>query len=71
MFQEIASVKKTILIIGSEGVKKQSQDLPCPSERLFKPGLRPDGSINMVKVLSSRFEQGFGPFTLLFVEGSF
>ena len=70
MLQEIASVKKRINTIGSEWVNTQSQDLAYHSERLFKPELRPHGSINMVKLLSSRFEQGFGPFTMLFVEVS-
>ena len=61
MLQEIASVKKRINTIGSEWVNKQSQDLAYHSERLFKPELRPQGSINMVKVLSLWFQHCFIP----------
>ena len=68
--QEIVSVKNRILIISSQFLKKQSQDFAYHLERLFKPELSSQGSINMVKLLSFNFEQCFGPFTILLVERS-
>ena len=38
--------------------------------RLFQPELSSQGLTNIVKVLSFSFEQCFGPFTILLVEGS-
>ena len=35
--KRIASFKKRILVIGSQGVNKQSQDFAYPSKRLFQP----------------------------------
>ena len=40
------------------------------SQRNFKPQLYSQRSINMVKDVSFRFENCFGPFTVLLVEGS-
>ena len=70
MLEQIASVKKRIVAIGSQWVKKQSQDFAYHSEYLFQPELLSQGSINMVKFMSFSFEQCFGPFTMLLVEGS-
>ena len=50
--------------------KNKSWDFAYHSERLFKPEVPSQGSIDMVKVLSFSFEQCFGPLTMLLVEGS-
>ena len=52
MLQEIASVKKRIVVIGSEWVNKKSEDFEYHWERPFQPELPSQGSINIVKVLS-------------------
>ena len=64
-----AYFQKRILVIDIQCVKKESQDFPYNSERLFQPELLSRESINMVKVLSFSFEQCFGPFNMLLVEG--
>ena len=64
----IVSIKKRILVIGSQWDKKQSEYFMYHSERLFQTGLRTHWSISMVKVLSFRFQQCFSPFTMLLVQ---
>ena len=61
----IVSIKKTILFITSQWVKKRSWDSEYNSKRLLKPELPSQGSINMVEMLSLGFEQCFGSFTML------
>ena len=46
------------------------KELAYHSERLFKPELASQGSINIVKVLSFSFEKCFSPFAMLLVKGS-
>ena len=60
-----------MLIIGTEWVNKQFEDLAYNSVILFNPEWPSQVSINMVKVLSTSFEQCFDPFTILLVKGSF
>ena len=67
MLQWIAFVNKTIPVIGSQLANKQSKEFPYHSEKFFQPELRSQWSINMVKVLSFRFQQCFGPFPILHV----
>ena len=55
--------------MGRPWVKKQSQDFANYSERLFQPDFASKGSINMIKVLSFKCYQCFGPFAMLLVEG--
>ena len=64
-----ASFKKTILVIDSQWVNKESQDFPYKSERNFQPELFSRASINMVKVLYFSFEQCLGPFIMLLLKG--
>ena len=71
MLQQPACVRKGILLIGSHRINQQSEDFAYHSEKFFQPELPSQGSINMVKVLSFRFQQCFGPFTMLLVERSF
>ena len=71
MLQQPACVKKGILLIGSHRVNQQSEDFAYHSEKFVQPELPSQGSINMVKVLSFRFQQCFGPFTMLLVERFF
>ena len=71
MLQQPACVKKGILLIGSHRINQQSEEFAYHSEKFFQPELPSQGSINMVKVLSFRFQQCFGPFTMLLVERSF
>ena len=59
-----------MLVIGSQCVKKMSQDLGYAWERRFPIEFSSQWYINVVKVLSFRFQQCFDPFTLLLVEGS-
>ena len=66
MWQQIASVKKRILILGIEWFEKQPYDFAYDSERFFKPEL----PLPLVKVLLSSFEQCFGSFMMLLLEGS-
>ena len=66
----IVSFNKKILVIGSQWVNKQSQDFAYHSERLFQPEFLSQGWINVVNVLSLRFVQCFGPFTMLLVQES-
>ena len=67
MLQWVAFVNKTIPVIGSQLANKQSKEFPYHSEKFFQPELRSQWSINMVKVLSFRFQQCFGPFPILHV----
>ena len=64
------SLKKRILVIGSQCVNKISQDFAFAWERLFPTDVFSQWSINMVTVLSFIFQQCFGMFTMLLVEGS-
>ena len=59
-----------MLIIGNQGVKKQSRDFVYNSEKLLKPELPSQGLTDMAKVLSFCFQQCFPPFTKLLVEDS-
>ena len=58
-----------ILVIGSQWLNKIFYDFEYHPERLFQPEYRSQGSINMVKLLSFRFQKYFGPFTMLLVSG--
>ena len=46
------------------------KEIAYQSERLFKPELILERSVNMVKVFRFGFQQCFGQFTVLLVEGS-
>ena len=70
MFLQIVFIKKKLLVIGCQWVNKQSLDFAYDSERFFLTGSPAQGSINMVKVLSFRFQQCFGPFTMSLLKGS-
>ena len=63
------STKKIILLIGSQCVNKQCQDFPCHKQWHFQSQWPSQWSMNMVKVLSLRSKQCFGPFTTLPVKG--
>ena len=56
MFLQIVFIKKKLLVIGCQWVNKQSLDFAYDSERFFLTGSPAQGSINMVKVLSFRFQ---------------
>ena len=65
LFLQIVSIEKTILILGSQWINKDSQDFAYNPMRLYQPELPFYGSINMVKELSFRFQHCFGPFYML------
>ena len=56
--------------MGSQRVNKQSQDFEYHQERLFPTQFCSQLLINMEKILSFRFQQYLGPFTMLHLEGS-
>ena len=62
-------MKSKILFIGSQCVKRQSQDLACEYETFFLTQLIWQWSKNPIKVMWCRFQQWFGTFTLFLVEG--
>ena len=70
MLQWIVSFNKTIFVIDSQCVNKQSEYFAYHQDRLFPTELPSHWPINMVKVLLFRFQQCFVPFTMLLVEGS-
>ena len=63
------SIKNRILVIGSEFVNKESQDLAGQTKELSLTQLPWQWSIKMIKLLWCRFQQCLRPFTLLLVEG--
>ena len=63
-------MKIKILFIGSQCVNKQSQDLACQPERIFRTQFRCQWLINMIKVLSCRFQECLCTFTILIAEAS-
>ena len=68
--RQIVSIKNRILVMGSQRVKKKSQDLACHSERLFATQLLWQWSMNLIKVLWCRFQECLSTFTMLLVEAS-
>ena len=56
-YGEIFCIKNRILVNGSQCVNKKSQDLACQSERQFTTQLPWQWSINIIKLLSCRFQQ--------------
>ena len=70
MLQWIVSFNKTIFVIDSQCVNKQSEYFAYHQDRLFPTELPSHWPINMVKVLLFSFQQCFVPFTMLLVEGS-
>ena len=50
------SIKKRIFVLNSHWVNKQSYDFQYHSGRHFEPQYPSEGSINMVKLLSFRFQ---------------
>ena len=65
----IVSIKNRILFISSQWVKRQSQDLTCEKQRLFPTQRTWQWSLNMTKMLSWRFQQCLGTFTMFLVKG--
>ena len=63
-------MKNRILFIRSQCVNKQSQDLACPIEKLFRTQFPRQLQMNMIKVLWWIFQQCLGTFTILLVEAS-
>ena len=61
MLQYILFIKKRIPVIGSQRVDK---------ETLLETDLPAHWPINIVRVPPFRFEERFGPFTMLLAEGS-
>ena len=70
MLLSIFSLKKRILVIAVNGLTNSRKILQYHSERHFQPELLKEESINMLKILSFRFQQCFLPFTMLLLEGS-
>ena len=63
-------MKIKILFIGTQCLNKQSQDLACQPERVFRTKFRCQWLINIIKVLSCRFRHCLCTFTILLVEAS-
>ena len=59
--------RERILVIGSQHVIKQVQDLRYYYERIFQTEVIAKGLKYMTKLLSCRFGQCFGPFNMLTV----
>ena len=59
-----------ILSIGSQYVNKHSQGFACQKHILFLTQLTWQWSMNIIKIMSRRFQNLFGMFTMLLVEGS-
>ena len=68
-YRQIFSIKNRIIFIGSQCVNKQTQDLVCQYEKLFRLQIPCQWQINMIKVLWCRFQQCLDTFTILLVEG--
>ena len=64
------SIKRRILVIGSQWVNKKPLDFLSQPERLFQHEVPLQREINVVKMASCSFEQCLGTFTLLLVEGT-
>ena len=56
--------------MGGQCINEQSQDLACKKQILFPTQLTWQWSMNMIKMLSCRFQQWFRRFSMLLVEGS-
>ena len=56
--------------MGSQCVKKLSQDLTCQLERLFPTQFPCQLPTILIKILWLRFQQCLGTFTMLLVEAS-
>ena len=69
-FRWIAPVKKIILVISTQCDNRQSYNFADHEVRLFPTQLLSQWSLNMENVLSFRFQQCLGPFTMSLVERS-
>ena len=63
-------MKNKIFFIGSQCVKKQSQNLACQQERPFRTHIPCQWPMKMITVLWCRFQQCLGTFIMLLLEGS-
>ena len=64
------SLIRSEYLLSALNASRNSPKILDISQRDFKPQLYSQRSINMVKDVSFRFENCFGPFTVLLVEGS-
>ena len=67
-YHQIVSFKNRIILIGSQRVNKQSQNLACEKQRVFPTQLAWQWSMNLIKMLWWRFVKCLGTFTILLVE---
>ena len=67
-YHQIVSFKNRIILIGSQCVNKQSQNLACEKQRVFPTQLAWQWSMNLIKMLWWRFVKCLGTFTILLVE---
>ena len=69
-YRYIASIRNRALFIASQYVNKQTQNLACQQERIFRTQLTWQWPVNMIEVMWCIFQQCLGTFTMLLLEGS-